>query len=248
MPGFARMLMAAAVAAGSMGAAEAAPLQAKPKALVAQFSCSEAKSVEQDLKRAGALSPEARVEVEIVWAQCAADAYNKAHADQPRRVVAAADPSGLATSGKIFFATINPADAEAVQDYCRRVAAGVAGYAGGDASAMEVATDSGPASCDSYVRGAKADASLIVLAPSAINGSGVTTRMLTMVAAGETPKQVQAEANRVNAAVRRAGAAGGQVILVDSDTHAADLNGGTRSEFFHATKCITTMGFACPNH
>jgi hypothetical protein len=235
-----RIAMAAALSVGvaGMAAAQGAGVL-KPRQLVTQFSCAEARDLEASLGKVASLSADTRRELEIVWTTCAAQQHNQDHPDQLQVVLVAPAASAPATQNKTYVATVRLADGDGVREFCGKAGA-------------SVATDAGPVSCESFVGGAKA--ALIVFAPASVGGGAVTARVLALAGSGDPDHHLAYETERV-AKLTRASAAQGMQATLEHPMLQVAANGGVATLsgngglLIHTTKCMATMGFGagCPN-
>ena len=233
MRAISRIVLTGSIAAAFAAASAAAAAQSRPRQLVTQYSCAEIQAIEADLGKASGLTPDAREEVRIVGAKCAADAHNKANPGQPVAVLVAPDRAALATDNKTFLRTVPLADAAGVAAYCA--------VAGGP-----VVTDKGPVACDAFVRGAK-DA-LVVLTPTSGTGIAVTTRILALMGSGDPDGHLAGQERLIarttrDLAAKDSQAAVDQPLLLVASTGPGSQLGGTGGQALHASKCLTTLGF-----
>ncbi len=234
MPTGNRIVMTGLMAAAfGVTGASLALADAKPRQLVTQYSCSDVQTIEADLGKANGLTPDARAEVRIVGAKCAADAHNKANPGQPVAVLIAPDRAALATDNKTFLKTVALSDAAGVAAYCA-----VAG--------TPVVTGKGPVACDAFVRGAKD--SLVVLTPAEGTGAAVTVRILALIGSGDPDGHLAGQERLIarttrDVAAKDAQGAADQPLLLVSSTGPGSALGGTGGQALHASKCLTTLGF-----
>jgi hypothetical protein len=235
-----RIVMAGVMSFGIAGIAAAQGASVlQPRQLVTQFSCADARDMEASLGKVAALSEDARLEVQIVWATCAVGQHNQDHPDQRQVVLVAPSTSAPATQDKTYVATVRLADGEGIREFC-------------DKTATSVATEAGPVSCDSFVRAAKT--ALILLAPASAGGTAVTTHVLSLIGSGDPDGHLQFEVQRVAKATRGSAAKGIQgaidtpILQVASNGGVGTLS-GTGGQFIHTSKCMATLGFGlgCPN-
>ncbi len=170
----------------------------KPRQLVTTYSCTQAEAVIIDQQKMAQLSADDLNEVTAVWETCAAALHNQLNPKNPRVVVVmpAAD-----VPGKVQVTTVDQNNLDDVKQTCHKVtswyfrsteaATTVAPVADAVVVGVDVLTDSGHTDCDSFIHGAQTKNPLIVLAPSIIAGSGVTTHILSEIGAGTPAGKIQ---------------------------------------------------------
>jgi len=210
-------------------AAFAAPgSEAQARQLLTHYNCGQAKAAESDLKRAAALAPDERMELEIVSAKCSAEQHNRDRPGEPQVVLVTPDPQA-GGQDKIYLQTVILSDERGIREFCTK--------AGGPGATV------GGTSCEAFVRQTRPSAPLILLAPASVSGPVVTTHLLSMIGDEDAARRIAAEADRVQAA------AGGKAALTGSQSSQGSASAsdagqrGTRARFFQAAKCVASMGF-----
>jgi hypothetical protein len=243
------------------------PLLVKPRQFVTQYGCAQAQGIASDPVKVSALGTADRDEVEIVAAQCSAEAHNQQHPGQPSEaVLITPDPSQADPANKLYVKAVSVADARAVREYCEKVAvmdfiylttaAAAHPPASSAAGPADVEADPGRPDCDSFVKAAKPNNTLIVLTPAIVGGTAASVRLLTAIGADQPADVVKAEADRLALAVQGDAVKGAQgaldhpTILADASVVGAQSGApvvGRARQILHAGSCVLTMGFACPN-